>query len=363
MGGDAGDVVKGHEGDDILLGDNGIVTFTSGVADRIATMILGGGNDTLAGEAGDDIDPRRFGERPDRRRGRRRHPARRQRRLVDRASCSSPSRRPTRRSAAAIRSTATLATTSPSAAAGDDTVPGDDGGDMLLGDNGRARRGRRTIEVRHVRPADRRQRPINGSAATTSSSAGPAATPSRGGDGDDTLLGDNGETLLLGGIAVNVHTSDPAFGGADTIAGERRRTTTPSAAPAERHHRRRRRPGRARSATTAGCRSRAAATRVSVRLNGTTLYDANFNADVTPASWSTRSAADPDVTLFDLSAAAPTPRPSATTTSPAARATTALRPARQRPLQGDGTDRPAPASADPTPPTATTTSKATAATT
>lgn len=168
LGGAGNDTMTGGSGADQLLGDNGQLTFITGNLARVETSDpTTGGNDSIAGEAGNDIILGGFGN---------------------------------------------------------DTILGNADDDILLGDNGLVDYGvdsnLTTLDViKTTNPGDGGDDRIEGGTGNDVALGGAAADTIDGQSGDDQLLGDNGELVYTNGILSRITTTDVAIGGNDTITG------------------------------------------------------------------------------------------------------------------------------------------------
>ncbi|MDB5299554.1 MAG: type secretion target repeat protein, partial [Phycisphaerales bacterium] len=208
IGGAGSDVIAGNEGDDRLVGDNAVVTFTSaGAIDSIASdaeaiggddtingndgndLIIGGAaNDTLHGDAGDDVI---FGDNAAVQYNLDANPA-----TLDAAFTTAPT------------------------IGGTDTITGDDGNDLLVGGTaGDTIGGGNGNDV------------IFGDHASYSTSAAAGVvylatyTNASFGGGADTITGDAGNDLIVGGTAGD---SISGGDGNDLVFGDYARIAGPS---------------------------------------------------------------------------------------------------------------------------------------
>jgi len=215
-GAGANDSLVGDAGDDILFGDHGVIDQVAGtrriestgevIALRTVSMTEGG-NDTITGDAGVD---RIFGGALDD--------------LIDAGTGNDivfgdggeviqPNGVPV-----TIRSTDT-------SIGGDDTITGFTGADMILGGTG-ADLIRGDDELPDTEEALGGGSSLGSSSDGSDTLTGGAGVDSAAGDpldagasDADIILGDSGEILLVAGVATEIRTTSPAIGGSDTIEG------------------------------------------------------------------------------------------------------------------------------------------------
>ncbi len=161
LGGAGADSITGDDGNDILLGDFGWVLYLSpGTPYAVFTSNWTyGGNDTISGGSGDDVVFGGFG---------------------------------------------------------DDSLSGDDGNDVLVGDFGIAFLGSQVMSTNTTFGGNDT---ISGGAGNDIAIGGFGADLIYGNSDDDVLLGDSGMVRFGSGQYINVSTLDPATGGNDTISG------------------------------------------------------------------------------------------------------------------------------------------------
>jgi Ca2+-binding RTX toxin-like protein len=240
VGGSGNDTLTGNTGDDILLGDNGEVVRLDGSSqanDIFSTDPDFGGRDGMTGGGGQDIliggsgggettggavgagGDRLFGNEGD------------DILLGDNAYI-------TRNTANIVES---IVTTVPNRG-GDDLIEGNDGkdillggfgnddmagntsDDILLGDNGRldyALDGNlATLDrIQTTDPAQGGNDSMGGGDGQDIALGGAANDTITGNAGDDILIGDNGQILYQGGVIQTIATIDPGIGGKDTVSG------------------------------------------------------------------------------------------------------------------------------------------------
>jgi len=161
FGGEGDDWISGGDGHDVLFGDLGFVTIADGVK-RITTLEPGiGGNDTILGGEGNDVILGGFG--------------------ADTIDAGNGDNAVVGDSGEVqVRGTqwVTLFSTDPNYG-GDDWITSGNGSDVIIGGSGHD----------HVQT----------------------------GDGRKVILGDNGAANFIDGILREIHTTDPAIGGRDTM--------------------------------------------------------------------------------------------------------------------------------------------------
>ncbi|KAM3113150.1 DUF4347 domain-containing protein, partial [Phormidesmis sp. 146-33] len=209
---------------DFIFGDNGTLTFTAGrVTSATSNPATGDGNDTILGNVGNDlifggaVDDRIFGNLGD------------DRVLGDHGQVTFDS-----------NGNLTLVRTIAPDAGGNDVIQGNEGtsiilggtgndtiaagtgADLIIGDNGQMTFDAGTIVQLNTTDPNR--------GSNDSINAGDNADVVLGGTGNDQisggadnandiLLGDNGTVILSGNVPHNIFSTDPDFGGQDTITG------------------------------------------------------------------------------------------------------------------------------------------------
>jgi Ca2+-binding RTX toxin-like protein len=181
FGGDGNDSIAGDAGADVLFGDNGIVTLSGGVVVRMASQNPeSGGNDTITGSAGPDV-------------------------LIG--------------------------------GQGNDNLSGgteDNSPDIILGDNGTVVRDGTSNDVFTTDPTFGGSDTASGGGGNDiiiggsggGDLTGPNCVPLglgdilSGDDGDDIIIGDNAHVFRnASNLVTMITTTDPSFGGADTMDG------------------------------------------------------------------------------------------------------------------------------------------------
>jgi trimeric autotransporter adhesin len=168
FGGAGADQISGNQGDDRILGDNGVATFSGGqLAQMQTTEVSVGGDDILSGNEDNDV-------------------------MLG--------------------------------GAGADTIAGNEGADILLGDNGAIDYGvdanLTTLDsVITTAPTIGGIDTITGDAGNDIVLGGAEGDSITGNVGDDILLGDHGQVSYTNGLLTQFATLNPENGGNDTIVG------------------------------------------------------------------------------------------------------------------------------------------------
>ena len=103
---------------------------------------------------------------------------------------------------------------------GSDTITGISGNDVILGDNGQVNlSGGKLTTIATTDPSFGGNDTITGGTGNDIILGGAGKDAIIGGSGNDTILGDNGRVTLSGGVQVAITTTDPGLGGDDTITG------------------------------------------------------------------------------------------------------------------------------------------------
>ncbi|MDD2605547.1 MAG: calcium-binding protein, partial [Desulfobacteraceae bacterium] len=153
------------DGDDILFGDRGVLTFSNGVVLIIETLdTANGGSDTISGGTGNDVA---FG------------------------------------------------------GIGTDSVSGDAGNDILFGDHGVVKRADGSATAQHVYtrdPDDGGADAVHGGEGNNILIGGPAGDTITAASGSDIVIGDSGHVARSAtAVAERIYSTDPDKGGNDTI--------------------------------------------------------------------------------------------------------------------------------------------------
>ncbi|MGI0486044.1 DUF4347 domain-containing protein [Pantanalinema rosaneae CENA516] len=226
FGGAAADTIDGQSGNDILFGDNGELIYVNGVINRIAsTDVEIGGNDTIVGSDGNDTAI--GGAANDSITGN----------LGDDVAIGDNGQ------LQFINGVLQRIETTAPATGGNDTIVGNEGNDrilggsgndsingnadddILLGDNGFLDYGEdsnlTTLDlITTTDPTFGGNDTIAGEAGNDTIIGGAANDSITGGAGNDVALGDHGRIRLTGGVVRLIETTDPSIGGNDTMQGD-----------------------------------------------------------------------------------------------------------------------------------------------
>ncbi|MCU0548576.1 MAG: DUF4347 domain-containing protein [Leptolyngbya sp. Prado105] len=232
LGGFGADVMTGETGEDVLVGDNGRVQFATGILTKVESIDPGqGGNDVIAGNAGNDIAIGGLGD--------------------DTISGDAGLDTLLGDNGSVVRADGTpqandVYSTDPTFGGrdvitggldndliiggsgnsdaldlGGDTLSGNEGDDIIIGDNADITRDSSdsTELVESLFPIQGGDDTINGNDGNDLILGGFANDTISGNAGSDIILGDHGKITLPNGVIARIETANPLNGGNDSIQG------------------------------------------------------------------------------------------------------------------------------------------------